>query len=117
MIEDDRGAEKLRELLFLFAGEASKNQIQVRGIKSLRAKSSIARIGRDTWRGHCVGSDIWLDLDEEAFVGGSTLVFAGVLARFFALYTTANSYTRLGLMRNGEVRRRWSPMAGWQCLI
>jgi len=117
LIEDDRGAEKLRELLFLFAGEASKNQIQVRGIKSLRAKSSIARIGRDTWRGHCVGNDIWLDLDEEAFVGGSTLVFAGVLARFFALYTTANSYTRLGLMRNGEVRRRWSPMAGWQCLI
>jgi type VI secretion system protein ImpG len=117
LMESDRGAEKLRELLFLFAGEASKNQIQVRGIKSLHAKSSIARIGRDTWRGHCVGNDIWLDVDEEAFVGGSTLVFAGVLARFFALYTTANSYTRLGLMRNGEVRRRWSPMAGWQCLI
>jgi type VI secretion system protein ImpG len=117
LIEDDTGADKLRQLLFLFAGEAAKNQSQVRGIKSLRAKPSIARIGRETWRGHCVGNDIWLDLDEEAFVGGSTLIFAGVLARFFALYTTANSYTRLGLMRNGEVHRLWSPMAGWQCLI
>lgn len=117
LIEGDGGAEKLRELLFLFAGESSKNQVQVRGIKSLRSKPSVARIGRDTWRGHCVGNDIWLDLDEEAYVGGSTLMFAGVLARFFALYTTANSYTRLGLLRNGEVRRLWSPMAGWQCLI
>lgn len=117
LIEGDGGAEKLRELLFLFAGESSKNQVQVRGIKSLRSKPSVARIGRDTWRGHCVGNDIWLDLDEEAYVGGSTLMFASVLARFFALYTTANSYTRLGLLRNGEVRRLWSPMAGWQCLI
>lgn len=117
LIKDSSGAEELRQLLFLFAGETAKNQSQVRGIKSLRSKPSIARMGHETWRGHCVGNDIWLDLDDEAFVGGSPLIFAGVLARFFALYTTTNSYTRLGLMRNGEVRRLWSPMAGWQCLI
>jgi type VI secretion system protein ImpG len=117
LIKESSGAEELRQLLFLFAGETAKNQSQVRGIKSLRSKPSIARMGRETWRGHCVGNDIWLDLDDEAFVGGSPLIFAGVLARFFALYTTTNSYTRLGLMRNGEVRRLWSPMAGWQCLI
>jgi type VI secretion system protein ImpG len=117
LIYGDEPDQHLKVLLFLFAGEASKNQVQVRGIKSLKAKPSIARIGRDTWRGHCVGNDIWLDLDESAFVGGSGYIFAGVLARFFGLYTTVNSYTRLGLMRNGEVLRQWPAFAGWQCLI
>ena len=32
LIEDDSGAEKLRQLLFLFAGEAAKNQSQVRDV-------------------------------------------------------------------------------------
>jgi type VI secretion system protein ImpG len=117
LIHGGESAQHLKELLLLFAGEASKNQVQIRGIKSLKAKSSIARIGRDTWRGHCVGNDIWMDLDESAFVGGSGFIFAGVLARFFGLYTTVNSYTRLGLLRNGEVLRQWPAFAGWQCLI
>jgi len=117
LIHGDKPVQHLKELLLLFAGDASKNQIQVRGVKSLKAKPSIARIGRDTWRGHCVGNDIWIDLDESAFVGGSGYIFAGVLARFFGLYTTVNSYTRLGLMRNGEVLRQWPAYAGWQCLI
>jgi len=117
LIDGVDSANKLREILFIFAGETSKNQIQVRGIKSLKAKPSIARIGRETWRGHCVGNDIWIDFDEAAFVGGSTFIFAGVLARFFGLYTTVNSYTRFGLIRNGEVLRQWPAFAGWQCLI
>ena len=101
----------------LFAGEAAKNQAQIRGLKTLYVKPSVARIGRDTWRGHCIGNDVWLDFDESAFVGGSALIFAGVLARFFALYTTANSYTKVGVLRNGDVWRQWPPYAGWQCLI
>jgi type VI secretion system protein ImpG len=117
LIDGVDSANKLREILFIFAGETSKNQIQVRGIKSLKTKPSIARIGRETWRGHCVGNDIWIDFDEAAFVGGSTFIFAGVLARFFGLYTTVNSYTRFGLIRNGEVLRQWPAFAGWQCLI
>ena len=64
-----------------------------------------------------MGNDIWIDFDEAAFVGGSTFIFAGVLARFFGLYTTVNSYTRFGLIRNGEVLRQWPAFAGWQCLI
>lgn len=117
LIDGSDALEKLHRLLMLFAGETARNQSQIRGLKSIRVKPSIARIGRDTWRGHCIGNDIWLDFEESAFVGGSTLIFAGVLSRFFALYTTANSYTRVGVMRNGEVWRQWPPYAGWQCLI
>lgn len=117
LIEGEGALDKLRRLLMLFAGETAKNQSQVRGLKSLRVKPSIARIGRDTWRGHCIGNDVWLDFDEAAFVGGSALIFAGVLARFLALYTTSNSYMRVGVLRNGEVWRQWPPYAGWQCLL
>lgn len=117
LIEGEDAVGKLRSLLMLFAGDTARAQSQIRGLKSLVVKPSVARIGRDTWRGHCIGNDIWLDFDESAFVGGSALIFAGVLARFFALYTTANSYTRVGVLRNGEVWRQWPPYAGWQCLL
>jgi type VI secretion system protein ImpG len=117
LIEGNKAIEKIKRLLFLFSGEAATNQSQIRGLKSIQIKPSITRIGRDNWRGHCMGYDIWLDFDESNFVGGSMLIFAGVLARFFALYSTANSYTRVGILRNGEIWRQWPPYAGWQCLI
>jgi type VI secretion system protein ImpG len=117
LLEGDNALDKLTRLLLLFSGEFATNQSQIRGIKSIKVKPSITRIGRDNWRGHCMGYDIWLDIDESNFVGGSILIFCGVLARFFALYTTTNSYTRVGVMRNGEIWRQWPPFAGWQCLI
>jgi type VI secretion system protein ImpG len=40
-----------------------------------------------------------------------------VLAHFFALYTTANAFVRLTVVRNGETWREWPPMAGRQALL
>jgi type VI secretion system protein ImpG len=76
-----------------------------------------ARVGTQAWSGHCVGTDITLDIEPEAFVGNSPLVLASVLSRFFALYSSANSFVRLSLRQGGETVKRWPAMSGRQCLI
>jgi len=78
---------------------------------------SVARIGVDVWRGYCRGVSVSLEFEASAYAGGSPLLLASVLARFFALYTTANSFVRLEVLRQGEVWHRWPPMSGRQCLI
>jgi type VI secretion system protein ImpG len=111
------GAATLREMLALFAGGSEREQRQIEGIRSLVAKVGTARLGNDSWRGHCRGTDIELVFDTGAFAGSSPLVLAGVLARFFALYTSANSFVRLSVRRNGEPWMQWPAMTGRQCLI
>ncbi|MEC5162580.1 type VI secretion system protein ImpG [Janthinobacterium sp. CG_S6] len=107
----------LRRMLMLFAGGSARDQVQIRGIERLHASGAMARIGGDTWRGHCRGTDIELEFDADAFAGSSPLVLAAVLARFFALYTTANSFVRLSVVRRGELWKQWPAMVGRQCLI
>ena len=116
LVHGAAGAETLRQMLMLFAGGSARDQVQVRGIKRLHATAAMARIGTDTWRGHCRGTDIELEFDADAFAGTSPLVLAAVLARFFALYTTANSFVRLSVVRRGEPWMRWPAMVGRQCL-
>jgi type VI secretion system protein ImpG len=111
------GVKTLRDMLLLFAGSSARDQVQIRGIKRLSATVGTARLGGDTWRGHCRGTDIALEFDADAFAGTSPLVLAGVLARFFALYTSANSFVRLSVWRGGELWMQWPAMTGRQCLI
>jgi type VI secretion system protein ImpG len=111
------GVKTLREMLMLFAGHSARDQVQIRGIRRLATNAATARLGSDTWRGHCRGTDVELEFDADAFAGTSPLVLAGVLARFFALYTSANSFVRLSVWRGGELWMQWPAMTGRQCLI
>ena len=104
-------------MLMLFAGESARDQAQVRGIRDLQAAIATARVGPQAWGGYCRGTDVTLDIEPEAFVGNSPLLLASVLARFFALYTCANSFVRLSLRQSGETVMRWPAMSGRQCLI
>ncbi|NEX64798.1 type VI secretion system baseplate subunit TssF [Noviherbaspirillum galbum] len=117
LVDGTNGVHTLQQMLMLFAGDSARDQAQVRGIKSMQASVATARLGTDTWRGHCRGTDIRLEFDAEAFVGTSPLVLAGVLSRFFALYTSANSFVRLAVHRNAEPWMQWPAMSGRQCLI
>jgi len=116
LADGTNGAATLRDMLSLFAGSSARDQLQARGIKHLRAQPGTARLGGDSWRGHCRGTDLTLEFDAAAFDGTSPLVLAGVLARFFALYTTANSFVRLTVRRSDEVWKQWPAMTGRQCL-
>lgn len=117
LVDGTDGVHTLRQMLMLFAGESAREQGQVRGIKDLHAALATARLDGQPWGGHCRGTDITLDVEPEAFVGTSPLVLASVLWRFFALYTTANSFVRLTLRQGGETIKRWPAMSGRQCLI
>lgn len=116
LVDGSTGADTLRDMLLLFAGGSARDQVQIRGIKRLAARAGTARVGSEGWRGHCRGTDIVLEFDTDAFAGTSPLVLAGVLARFFALYTTANSFVRLSVVRHGEPWMQWPAMTGRQCL-
>lgn len=117
LVDGTTGVHTLQQMLMLFAGDSARDQAQVRGVKSMAASVATARLGNDTWRGHCRGTDIVLEFDADAFVGTSPLVLAGVLSRFFALYTSANSFVRLAVTRGGEPWMQWPAMSGRQCLI
>jgi type VI secretion system protein ImpG len=117
LVDGTDGVHTLRQMLMLFAGDSARDQAQVRGIRALHADLATARMGGAPWGGYCRGTDITLDIEPEAFVGNSPLVLASVLSRFFALYTTANSFVRLTLRQGGETVKRWPAMSGRQCLI
>ncbi len=117
LVDDAPGGQALRDMLLLFAGERARDQAQVRGLLSLRAAPGTARVGRETWRGHCRGTDVDLEFDPEAFAGGSPVLLAAVLARFLGLYTTVNAFVRLRVLARGEVIKQWPAMSGRQCLL
>jgi type VI secretion system protein ImpG len=58
-----------------------------------------------------------LELEPEAFVGSSAVLFSAVLAHFFALYTTVNSFVELSVWRGDECLVQWKPMTGAQELV
>ena len=98
-------------------GESKVGRVPGRGIRELQARSVTARIGVDAWRGYCRGTEVILEFDDEAFVGGSPLMMSAVLARFFAMYTSVNSFVRLAVRRGDEVWKQWEPMSGRQLAL
>jgi type VI secretion system protein ImpG len=117
LVDGSTGKDQLREMLMLFASDSTRDQEQIRGIKDLQARSVTGRVGRDAWRGYCRGTEVTLAFDEEAFVGGSQLMMSAVLARFFAMYTSINSFVQLGVNRGDEVWKQWEPMSGRQLVL
>jgi type VI secretion system protein ImpG len=117
LLEGSAGREQLQEMLRLFASDSRRDHEQIRGIRELSARSVTARIGADAWRGYSRGTEVMLEFDEESFVGGSPLLLAAVLARFFAMYTSINSFVRLAVRRGDEVWKQWEAMSGRQPIL
>ena len=117
LVDGSTGRKQLREMLTLFASENRQDYAQIRGIDSLSARSVTAHVGNQAWRGFCRGTEVSLEFDEDAFVGGSSLLMSAVLARFFAMYTSVNSVVQLAVRQGDEVRKRWDPMTGRQVVL
>lgn len=111
------GAKRLRETLLLFARGGRRDQDLIRGIKAVHARAAMAHIGDHGWRGLCHGTEMAIEFETEAFVGGSPLLLGAVLARYFAMQAMVNSFVRLVVRRGEEIWRRWEPMAGRQQLL
>lgn len=117
LVDGSTGCTQLREMLTLFASENRRDHAQIRGIANLSARSITAHIGAQAWRGFCRGTEVSLEFDDEAFVGGSSLMMSAVLARFFAMYTSVNSFVQLAVRHGDEIRKRWDPMTGRQVVL
>jgi type VI secretion system protein ImpG len=118
LLDPEAGAAALREMLALYnVTDAARANEQIRGIRDMSCASVVRRVGREAWRGFCRGFEITLEFDEGAYVGSSPLMLAAVLNRFFALYTSVNSFTGVVVKRGEEVRKRWQPMTGRQPVL
>ncbi|MDR0672277.1 MAG: type VI secretion system baseplate subunit TssF, partial [Zoogloeaceae bacterium] len=113
--------QALREMLALYNLSGSPvMQRQIQGIAAVGSRPSVARVAGPDFSGFVRGLDITLTLDEDAYVGGSVYLFASVLERFFALYCTINSFTRLHvrtLQRHGEDVLAWPARSGESLVI
>ena len=114
LVSGATGQRELQEMLRLFASEGPREQDQIRGIRSISARNVTAHVGGEAWRGYCRGTEVSVEFDADAFVGGSPLLMGAVLARFFAMYTSVNSFVRLVVRRGDEIWKQWEPMTGCQ---
>ena len=117
LVDGSTGREQLREMLLLFASDSRRDHAQIRGIAGLSARGVTAHVGTEAWRGYCRGTQVTLEFEDDAFVGGSPLMMSAVLARFFAMYTSVNSFVRLAVRSGEDIRKQWPPMTGRQVVL
>jgi type VI secretion system protein ImpG len=119
---DDTG-ESLREILKLydFAG-SPQIQALIAGILAVRGEADVARPGGIV----CRGTRVSVIFNEGNYSTNNLFLFATVLERFFALYCTINSFSRMvaltgkdheGRAQVSKELKRWPPRAGERVLI
>lgn len=118
IVED--GREALLEILSLynFTDSASLRK-QIAGIVDVAGAPSVARVGAAPRQAFVRGTDITLTFDESQYVGSGVYLLACVLDRFFGLYCTANSWTRLTVrtLQREAAMATFAPRSGDQHLV
>jgi type VI secretion system protein ImpG len=94
--DNENGAESLREILRLYnPSNSDETRRAIQSIESVTYRRSVGRVPSKVGSGFCRGLDIEIRVDEERLVGMGPFLFATVLDRFFSLFATINSFTRL----------------------
>ena len=110
----------LQEILRLYSMSNQPSiQQQIMGIRAMTSRKIVHRIGEDGWRGFCRGIELTLEFDEQLYVGSGAFLLGAILSRFFALYGTVNSFTRLvttSRQREG-IWYKWPHMAGERAVL
>jgi type VI secretion system protein ImpG len=105
-IFDNEGAA-LKDILSLYAFRDSAETRQlIDAILRIEAKGSVARLAGGAM---VPGTEIELTFDPAAIDRGSAYLFGAVLDRFFSLYASINSFTRLTVLLKGQS----APLARW----
>lgn len=114
------GKDALQEMLALYNPTQSPQIArQIQGIVDICSQPATTLVNNRHFSGFVRGVDIMLTLDENAFVGGSMILFGAVLERFFALYCGPNSFTRLTLRSKQQEQEiaRWPARNGEALVI
>ena len=116
----EESLKALREILKIYCySEHAMAHHQIQGIHEMSLRPTVQRVGSQAWRGFAKGTEVTLTFDESAYGGGGAFLLASVLNRFFALYTSVNSFTRTVVksqQREG-VWYKWEPLAGEQAVL
>lgn len=114
----DRGTQDraggLRELLTLFADlNDIVTERRIRGIVAVTSRPITRRLRQPNGFNAARGVEITVRFDERAFEGNGIMVLGAVLERFFAEYTSINSFTETVIesVQRGIVKR-WPPRGG-----
>ena len=96
LADNKNGAQALREILSLYnPSDTEESKRAIQSIESVSYKRGVGRLRSDVGTGFCRGIDIDVVVDEERLVGMGPYLFATILDRFFSLFATINSFTRL----------------------
>jgi type VI secretion system protein ImpG len=115
LTEGPRALASLREILRLHAPALdTAAERQLSGMRELVCRPVVRRIGEGVRKAAVRGLAIDLRVDERHFAGGSALLLASVLERFFALYVSLNTFTELSVssVQRRGVWRSWPPRLG-----
>jgi len=103
---DNEGAA-LKDVLSLYAFRDNPETKQlVDALVGIRAENSTARLGNG---GMVPGTKIVLEFDPASIDRPSAFLFGSILDRFFGLYSSINTFTRLTVSMKGQSR----PIATW----
>jgi type VI secretion system protein ImpG len=111
--EGPQALTALREILALHnLGANPAVQQQISGIQAVDSERITSHIGHDAWRGWRNGLQLTLTLNLDNFTGSSPVLFAGVLAHFFARYASTNRFVRTVLRLHDREITPWQPQVG-----
>jgi len=120
LTNDEQGIAALRSILKLYNFADNDEQLGwLTGLLSVQHKPVFAR-NPDNCRGNAFwqGTKIILNIDESKLSGTGIYLLGCILERFFALYTTINSFTELEIVSLQQNKAyRWPPRAGNKVLL
>ena len=112
--DDESGADALKEILRLYDYTSSQVTAQlISGISSVKSKRITQRLTDGVVQGFCRGTRITIEFRPDSYSSSGAYLFASVLDRFLALYTSINSFTQLVTKWVGSPE----PFKTWPCRI
>ena len=118
--DGEKGPVAFREMLSLldFAGTAITRQ-RIAGLVGLQWRGVLRQVTVPEGRLLTRGIEVTLEFDESRYIGSGVFLFASVLERFLAHYTSLNSFTQTvaTVRQREEVLKTWTPRAGETPLV
>ena len=117
------GADALRGILQLYDfADTEDTQKMIAGVTSVECRRVVGRADDDSGEtGFVRGLEVTVTFNEGDFAGNSLFMLASVLERFFGLYVSINSFTRMvAVVSTGQRERelkRWACRAGEKILL
>lgn len=118
--EGDKGPVAFREMLSLFDfADTAVTRQRIAGLVGLSWRGVLRQVTVPEGRLLTRGIEVTLEFDESRYIGSGVFLFASVLERFLAHYTSLNSFTQTvaSVRQRGEVLKVWAPRAGETPLV